>query len=823
MNPDKLKQNIIAMEEQGASQEEVQAYIDSVKGSVSEEEGGSMLGDIGRAIIKTPARIVGSFAPAVDMAMGKSQEEIAQRNVEGRDFGIFGKNIKPFGWQASDKSQGTLEQTGRMAADVAGGAAELASYAFAPLRGATSFLGMLGQAATSKGTALYVGGEVLKDVGEGKSATQTGTEGLMDYAGSTVSTAIFGKGGKLIHNWGARMLGSEATQVAYKGVQDVFDRIFNVSDQFPSSMKDIDDATRNAFLHNINTEKRSFDTAFGKLKNAFIERMQPTITSRGQVFMKVQQGARNLMRNLFDDKNAKYADFGAADVPLTNFSKTKEIAESLLNKADDALPAIPEGSKKAFDSLIKQGVSAIDAARSLGIEVAEQAPNPLAGIMTQIKNVADNGVPNPGVILRLNRQLLDAAKTADDETGEVLRETAFALFSDTATMLNKAGREDLVKLWDEAWQGHKKALDLVTSKMYRSFINSGEFDTFFSKFTAGKLDNEAQEKFFETLTKESPAEMRDLILDNIMNKIHKGSPEEGVKILDGFLGEKGSKMFSFAKSVLNDEDMAFMYGMRDFLDYNFDDAVLAAKVLKQPVGEAMQSMTEMMRLKGRLDVKEAIQKLDVDGFGEGITQLFQKNPELVGSIITQMTAQEKQMTRFSMLRRVFDSKAVVGITNPDGSGLIDETFIKMAADTIDDVTATSRRVGNKTVFGLFDEKQIIEMKNLLKLMNKYSDLQTVPASELDKIKSGIFAAFYGLRGWIPGTIANTQKALKGVTEEEQLYYEAVASMNKKLAGKKGTTMLNVGDFLMALGDQVNISPAFTEGLEAVTTDADKNQ
>lgn len=820
MNPEQLKKNIIAMEQQGASQEEVQAYIDSVKTSIPTQENGSILGDIGRAIVRTPVRIASNFAPAVETVMGVSQDEISRRNVEGRDFGFLGKNIKPIGWQGSDKNQSVLEAGSRMAADITGAQAELASYAFAPLRGATSFTGMLVQAATSKGTAAYVGGEILKDAAEGKSGGQTTAEGLADYAGSVVSTAIFGKGAILVHNWGARMLASEASQTAYKNMQNVFERIFNVSDKFPSKMNNVDDATRSAFLHNLNTEKRTFNKAFTEMKDAFVERMQPTINNRGPVFMKVQMAARNLMTNLFDEKNAKYAAFGTADVALDNFSKTKKIAETVLNKADDAIN-VPETSKTAFESLVKQGVSKAEAARSLGLAVPESTP--VTGILAKVKELTDAGVSNPGAVLKLNRQLLDAAKTADDETAGVLRETAFALFSDTASMLKSAGREDLINLWDDAWQSHRKALDLATSKMYRNFINAGEFDTFFSKFTSGKLDNQAEEEFFKKIVQESPSEARDLILDNIMTKVRKGSPEEGAKLLNSFLGEKGSKMFSFAKSVLNDEDMAFMYGLKDFLNYNFDDAVLAAKVLKKPVGPAMQSMTEMMRLKGRLDVKEAVQKLNVDGFGEGITQLFQKNPELVGGIIADMSNQEKQIVRFSMLRRVFDSKMPVGVTNPDGSALIDDAFTAMAKATIDDVTATARRVGDETVYGLFDKRQIYEMRNLLKLIDTYDNLKTVPPNEFNKIKSGLFAAFYGLRGWIPGTIANTQKALTGLTEEEQLYYQAIESLNSKLKGTTGANMITVGDFLMSLADQMNISPAFTEGLEAATTNNDKNQ
>lgn len=830
MNPDQLKKNIIAMENQGAKPDEIQAYIDSVKQApAGQQQEGSVLGDMGRALIKTPLRIASSFAPALegiyaglenlDGSNDFTQEDVARRNVEGRDFGAFGKNIKPMGWQASDKTMNVGEAGSRMGADIMGSSLELASYAMAPLRGATSFLGMLGQAATSKATASFVGGEVLKDVGDKKTGGQVIGEGAADYAGSTVATAIFGRGGALIQNWGARLLGSEASQTAYKGMQDVFNRIFNVSDQFPSGMKDIDEATRSAFMHNLNSEKRTFDGAVVKLKNSFIERMQPTIQDSSKVYMRAQEGARTLMREIFDDKNAKYAEFGIADVPLEKFSRTKEASAGLFSKSDDILANLSEEQGRTAAKLKAQGIPDEEISTFLGI-TSTAKPDPITGLAAKIKTVIDGGASNPGVILKLNREILDAAKVADDGTAEMLRETAHSLFADTSNMLRKAGRDDLMDLWNDAWQGHKKALDLVTSKMYRSFINSGEFDTFFSKFTAGKLENEAQEKFFQDLVEKAPSETRDLILDNVMRKLHKSNPQEGVQLLDAFLGEKGSKMFSFAKSVLNNEDLAFMYGMKDFLDYKFDDALLAAKVLKKPVQEAEQSLVEMMRLKGRIDVREAITTMDVDSFGQGITDLFQRQPELVGGIISQMSPNEKQMTRFSMLRRVFDSKMPAIIANPDGSGMIDETFVEMAKATINDVVAMSRRTGSKNIYGLFEDKQVSEMKKVLKTMVLYDDLKTVPPSDLIKLKSALFATFYGIRGWIPGAIANTQKALTGITEDEQLYYQAVQELSGKLKGTRGSTIIQVGDFMKVLTDKLNISPALTTALEGATTNTD---
>ena len=822
MDNEQLKKNIIAMERQGAKPDEVQAYIDSVKNqSSSGDSGGSWFGDAARAIIKTPARIASNFAPAVETAMGVSQDEIGRRNVEGRDFGVFGDKIKPIGWQASDKSLSVPNAAARMAGDIAGSTAELASYAFAPLRGSSSFLGMLGQAATSKATGLFVGGEILKDAADGKSAGQTGLEGAADYAATTVSTAMFGKGGQLLHNWGARMLGSEASQTAYKGVQDVFNRIFNVSDQFPSTMKNVDEYTRSAFMSNLNAEKRQFDGAFSKMKNAFVERMQPSVLERDKAYMKAQEAARTLMRDTFDEKNAKYAEFGVADVPLTKFERTKAASNSLFSKADDALKNLTEEQGRTAAKLTEQGIPKDEIAKFLGVELNNaKANNPVTSIAGKIKSVLDNGVSNPGAILSLNREILDMAKVADDGTADVLRETAHSLFADTADQLRKAGRGDLVDLWNDAWQGHKKAIDLATSKLYRTFVNSGEFDTFFSKFTSGKLDNQAQEKFFESLVQKAPTETRDLILDNVMKKIHESSPQEGVKLLDGFLGDKASKSFSFARSVLNNEDMAFMHSMRDFLDYKFDDALLAAKVLKKPVDNAEKSLVDMMRLKGRIDVKEAITKMDIDSFGQGITDLFQRQPELVGGIISQMSPTEKQMTRFSMLRRVFDSKMPAIIAHPDGSGIIDDTFLEMAKATVNDVVATSRRTGSKNIYGLFGDRDIIEMRKMLKTMEIYDDLKTVPAGDMTKIKSALFATFYGLRGWIPGAIANAQKAATGLTEDEQIYYQAINELGSKLKGSRGSTLINVGDFLMALGNQLNISPATVQALDGATFNTD---
>lgn len=99
--------------------------------SVAQEKPG-LVKSVVQSVANIPTRLLSSVAPVVETIQGKSQAEIARRNVEGRDFGYFGQDKKPLGYQASQYQLGekSLEKAAiDTLKDTAGLGLEAASFA----------------------------------------------------------------------------------------------------------------------------------------------------------------------------------------------------------------------------------------------------------------------------------------------------------------------------------------------------------------------------------------------------------------------------------------------------------------------------------------------------------------------------------------------------------------------------------------------------------------------------------------------------------------------------------------------------------------------
>jgi uncharacterized protein YnzC (UPF0291/DUF896 family) len=106
-------------------------------GQAPEENKPGLFQNIVRGVSKPFLKAASSFAPAAESVYAAfspdfSLKDINKRNIEGRDFGYFGENIRPLGAAASEVSAGQ-KSVGRgaldMLTDTAGTALEAGSYA----------------------------------------------------------------------------------------------------------------------------------------------------------------------------------------------------------------------------------------------------------------------------------------------------------------------------------------------------------------------------------------------------------------------------------------------------------------------------------------------------------------------------------------------------------------------------------------------------------------------------------------------------------------------------------------------------------------------
>lgn len=833
-----IEQNIEAMEQQGAKPEEIQGYLNSLGSSsptpADAKQEGSVIGDMGRAIIRTPLRIASGVAPMaetiyaglenLDGSNDFTKEDIDRRNVEGRNFGALGQNIRPIGYQGSEinmrraagerVSAGDIAKAGgQMTAGAVGSAFEIASYAYAPLRGATSAKGMLWQAGTSKAIGTFTAGEAGQAIEAGKGVGQITGEAAGNYIAATVATAALGKGGQMFQKWGGRLLRSEAVVRNANKMKNLFSSISDTFGDDVTRFRNVDYDANLATNRSVGAFQRQFKENITEMRDSVIDTMQPTVKNADQVFHEAKITMRKKIGNFFKIKDELYdavkRDSTKVTFEIGNASKLlnqfKSVGDDFLNQADDQ-------TKNYFEVLKSQGLSVREAAAAAGLKMDDT--NPVVPLLEMIQERSKKGI-TAGEMLDFHSQLLKMGnELAEPDDAKMVNEIAANLFNETRDQLKGIGREDLVRLMDDAYVGHQKAVDLIKSRTLSRFKSAGEFDTFMSDFIDKGFKNEAERNLFTEVAGTHPNEIRGLVLNNVLRRIRETNVDEGNKILNKFLGDIDTKKFSWAKSTLQPEDLDFLSTLRDLTSKNFQDVIDAIQIQGTPMSATETELRELMAQHSVLKVGEQIKNFTMDEFGEGITNLFKRNPEAMGRIISNMSPDDQTLMRLTMMRRVFDSNLTVGSMNPDGSMHLDDSFVDAATKMISDIKTMQRRTQNKNLFGLFDDGMLKNLDEMVTRMRDDQIMRDVPQSQMKTVMAGIIGTFYAMRGWMPGAIHNYGKFVKGMSQDEQVYLEATERL---MEGLRGNGAMNVGMILDELANTLNVGVMFSEALEGATT------
>lgn len=207
--------------------------------------------EIGKDIINAPVRAASSIvSPTIDMLSGLSQEEIAKRNVEGRDIFGTGNKIRPLGYQASAVQRGDMtlgEGATSMVKDVTGEAFKTGSWLYGG-GGAKNLVSRLGVgkvgtaiagAALSGGTsgAMYGAGNALT---ENKSAGEVLKEGAVNGAIGAVAGGLVGAAApvaKLLYKGGSAAVKAPGQVVG--ALDDMGVRASEVAKRTPSAQNAI--------------------------------------------------------------------------------------------------------------------------------------------------------------------------------------------------------------------------------------------------------------------------------------------------------------------------------------------------------------------------------------------------------------------------------------------------------------------------------------------------------------------------------------------------------------------------------------------------------
>lgn len=772
LTQDQIKQNISALETQGASQEDIQSWLDSQKGNVASSDSGQqkpgfvqgLVQDIARPFLKPIASIDSAAASAIDPAAGQNARD------NGVPFGYFG-NVKPFGAQGliPQPGQGTNWDSGaRQFADVAGNTAEAASYFMAPMKLGRGFWATVKEGAPMAAT--YAAGKGGEALGDGKSPLEAAGTAAANYVGATAGYSLLKGAGNLIANWGSRALQSDAVRVAGQWANDFAEKTWNaLPEAFQKGAADtLDSITNKSTRRTVSALQDEFDKNWTTASQSMIDGINPEVNQPDLTFGKFQRSLSETMGNMFRTSNALYDDVKADQTTIG--SDTFNLAKQALGKIETPpdINALKPGTPEYRDA-----IQALTKPQGILKDFKDSMEPALVKDMTlkNVMNMWDNA--------------MSYIPQANNEERGVIRDFAAGLYSDARTTLEKTN-PDLLNGWDGAYQAWKKASDLYSSGFLGTLKSSGDVDTVVDTMLKGGMTRPEQTAFLDSI-KGNEGSVQNLFINSLLRKAKAApTPEEGAgmiqKFLDGWDVKAGENSFlTPAQAKQLDDISSFMGG-------KFDDFVLGMRKA-QGLGDEVASEDTVAKLsdqQGNLDIAKAVN----DGRMSDIADKFYKlkdSPDL-SKILSALSPEERQVVGLSIGQKVLDNKVPVASLNKDGTYKINSGFAKAVVDTYDDIAS------NRTLNSVLTDEQLNGLKQAA---DSVRNLTEVPVTGMKRILHGILAVVYGAKGFFGAAIQHGVQGVSAPAVESKAYYEAVDNLIDQ-GLLEGNKRILVGDFLKKL-------------------------
>jgi len=717
LTQEQMKQNIEAMEKQGAKPAEIQEYLNSLASKpqsqptaqAAPQEQGSWYGDAGRAIIKPVMRAASSFAPMaesiyaglenLDGSNDFTKEDIERRNIEGRDFGAFGKDIKPLGWQGSavnSGEMGAVEATGRMAADYTGTLLEIGSYGLAPLKAGMGFWGAT-RAATKAGSvygASQAGQEAGKD---NATAGDIAMTGLTNTVGAAAGFGLLNVGGQLMRNYGAKLLQEPSVVAAAKETKALADKSYTILGKaFQGGSEMVDDMTNRSLSRAYNSLKTEFNTLWKKTTDSVVDGLIPQVSQPALAQNKFHRALSKTMGTLFRSSDDAYSRVKGDGTQLSNFTiSNKTLTDAGKNAVDlDSLTPGSEPYKKAVADMLGNA----DESKLIDSFVGEMKDE-----MSKPQTL--------GSVMSMWERSMAYLPHASNSEKKVIRDFANGLFDDAAENLKKTNPA-LLDDWNIAWESWGTASKIWDSSILQKLRAPGTTDTVVDDILKGKM-NPAERDIIDSVL--SNPETRDgfvdVVIGSVLRKMKNEPREKGVAIVEDFIQRWGKH--------LTPEQTQIMDNLGAFTQGNFDEFLGgigkelgleddAMRMLKGLSGDTSQQLFDQS---GKLDIGRFIEKGDFGSIADGMFDLFKKNPKQVQAVVDNLTPQEKQVIGLSLSRRIHDEGLDVISKNADGTINVDKPMVDAVVKTWDDISKAIQKSKSDDLYGMFTAEQLKAMEN----------------------------------------------------------------------------------------------------------------
>lgn len=718
----------------------------------------TFVGKFGQAVVRTPMRIASSLqAGAEGVAAGFSDDfdlkDVQRRNIEGRDYGLLGKNIRPFGYQASElqqrRDQGenigatdVLKTGGRMAADIGGGQAEIASYGMAPLtitgRGFTGFKNLL------KGTAgvssLVAGSSVGQSIDQGDSIGETVGRAAGSYVASTATFGMMRFAGNLFRNRGATLVQDDALRQSSSELNVLMEDLAKTNPELLDP----------AFVSNprlmqsqlLSSRARAFEEKFNErmltIRNQSIDRLLPKVDDPAIVNHDVYLGIANQQGAMFK------SEIGSDAMYEFVRRQQSKLPREELTKTNAAI----QKAQQELDARIK--ASADDpAAMQRAIEQSEG----LSAFLTSIGRQTNDGLGIPGAL----RVMEDSYVFMDGSK------------ADTAAIRGIIGavRDDLrqglppedVMMWDRAHNSWQRATTLYEDATLNQIKNSGFGDDLVEGLMSSK-PGPSRDMLFQTLNNSNvKPRVQELLLNTAMRRAKQMSNAEANTYLRNFRNSVYN--YETGESYLNSQQAGVLDDFVDFTSQSFKDTVYD---MQNALDLTPKQYQEIVRDFDQLDVFKELTGGNADDMAKNFTTMMEREPEKVGRIIGQFDDKEREVFGMFMMRDLMTRRNAAIVPDPKNPSrmMISDGFMDTYEQTYKTIVESQMRTGSDDIYRMFSQEELASLQRGYEILNDVRVLETPAQRETaQETIDAVTAMLYAKMGYITGAARYVERAAVG--------------------------------------------------------------
>lgn len=700
----------------------------------------------------------GAKALGFDDAANNISESALNAGKEGFDAGYFG-NVRPFGslFADNESQMGTGEKVARTAADVAGTGAEIASYAFAPLKVPTTggFFKALLNPASLKAVAPFAApfalGKAGQAYGEGKSGGEALAEGAGAYLGAAVGFNLLNSGGVLLGNFGARLMRSPIIKAQTEKLADLADVIVNAVP--PEIRTKIGDTLG----WNSRMYQKEFETAHKKIVDATIDQFTSEAPTGNEAFQGYRQSLNKYITSQYNKKATDFQDVFSSPYKVGEFGATK----AAVDKAESEV-----------ETLVKSGLY-------------ESGQN-LQNYIGRVKGILGSGFNKPQSL-----KIVDALYSAADgfvgksnAEDALIRDISHAILDDATLSVSK-GSPELLNRWNQARTFAQDISTNVNSDFAGKMKNAPKLNNFVDSLLTGSgPSREEVSSFNRAFTPQEKTDISQSIFNSVISKAKNANTlEEGAAVIDKVL--KNLNQYG-DDNIIEAGHAAQLENLSDLMKSNFKDFVFRAQ------GQSSEEVTKVSQQKTQQVLTEDMVKLADSG---RYSELGDRLSKITGT--EEVQAVLKLVGDDPELQKGVGQEVMRGILNKNKSVFVGEDGKYNFSGFFSDLNKIGGPNKDEVFNSIFTPEQKSYLDYLYKLREEVGSIENLKGESLLKFAHGVTGLLYSFSGKVvPATYHLSQIAK--VSSRSKIPYAQLKNLAEGLSSEG-----RLGDsWFMKLGDAI---------------------